>query len=79
MNEIKHHTYRSVVGSLLYLLKHSKPDLSNPIRELSRCMPSPISDNRKEMHRIIKWVINKKEYGLLIDPKCETDKEINII
>ena len=60
LDELEHHTYRSGLGSLLYLLKHSKPDLSNPIRELSRCMASLIPDNRQEMHRIIQWVINKK-------------------
>jgi hypothetical protein len=28
--------YRSGVGSLLYLLKHSRPDISNCVRELSK-------------------------------------------
>ena len=28
----KHKEFRSGVGSLLYLLKHSRPELSNPIR-----------------------------------------------
>ena len=62
LNELELHAYRSRVGSLLYLLKHSKPDLSNPIRELTRCMVGPIPDNRKEMHKLIKWVINKRNY-----------------
>ena len=28
--------YRSGVGTLLYLTKHSRPDISNPVRELSK-------------------------------------------
>ena len=28
--------YRSGVGTLLYLTKHSRPDITNPVRELSK-------------------------------------------
>ena len=51
----QHHKFRSGVGMLLHLLKHSRPELSNPIRELTRCMSGPGPDNVKEMHGIIKW------------------------
>ena len=30
--------YRSGVGTLLYLTKHSRPDITNPVRELSQSM-----------------------------------------
>ena len=32
----EHETYRSGVGTLLYLTKHSRPDICNPVRELSK-------------------------------------------
>ena len=38
VNPEDHETYRSGVGTLLYLTKHSRPDNSNPVRELSRTM-----------------------------------------
>ena len=28
--------YRSGVGTMLYLTKHSRPDITNPVRELSK-------------------------------------------
>jgi hypothetical protein len=31
-------TYHSAVGTLLQFVKHSRPDLANPVRELSKCM-----------------------------------------
>ena len=34
VNPEDHETYRSRVGTLLYLTKHSRPDISNPVREL---------------------------------------------
>jgi hypothetical protein len=30
--------YRSGVGMLLYLIKYSRPDLADVVRELSKCM-----------------------------------------
>ena len=35
LGAIEHATYRSGVGTLLYLTKHSRPDLCNAVRELS--------------------------------------------
>ena len=33
VNPEDHETYRSGVGTLLYLTKHSRPDISNPVKE----------------------------------------------
>ena len=40
----EHATYQSGVGTLLYPTKHSRPDLCNAVRELSKTMdrPAPI-------------------------------------
>ena len=35
VNPEDHETYRSGVGTLLYLTKHSRPDICNPVRDLS--------------------------------------------
>ena len=37
-----HETYRSGVGTLLELTKHSRPDIFNPVRELSKTMDTPV-------------------------------------
>ena len=37
----EHETYRSGVETLLYLTKHSRPDICNPARELSKTMDAP--------------------------------------
>ena len=41
VNPEEHETYRSGVGTLLYLTKHSRPDICNPVRELSKTMDTP--------------------------------------
>ena len=48
VNAKDHETYRSGVGTLLYLTKHSRPDTSNPVRELSKTMDAPAPAHLKE-------------------------------
>ena len=64
VNAKDHQTYRSGVGSLMYLTKHSMPDISNPVRELSKTMDSPAPTHLKEMYKLIKFVLSTKDYGL---------------
>ena len=71
--------YRSGVGSLLYLLKHSRPELSNPIRELSKAMHEPNIDHMKELLRVIKWVLNTPTVGLRMRPEVERNSEGKVI
>jgi len=63
--------YRSAVGTLLFLLKHSRPDLANPLRELSKVLDCPTEAALKELKRVIKFVLDTKEYGLKIKPMIE--------
>ena len=54
--------YRSGVGMLLYLLKHSRPDLSNSVRELSKVMDGATEGHMKAMYRVVKYVLDTKEW-----------------
>ena len=60
----EHATYRSRVGSSLYLTKHSRPDLCNAVRESSKTMDTPAPIHLKEMYRIVRYVLDTKRYGL---------------
>ena len=72
MNPEEHETYRSGVGTLLYLTKHSRPDICNPVRELSTTMDAPVLAHLKEMYKVIRHVLSTKGYGL----KFELRKDI---
>ena len=56
--------YRSGVGTLLYLTKHSRPDIYSPVRELSKTMDAPAPAHLKEMYNVIRFVLSTKEFGL---------------
>ena len=72
VNPEDHEIYRSVVGTLLYLTKHSRPDICNPVRELSKTMDAPAPVHLKEMYKVIRHVLSTKGYGL----KFELRKDI---
>ena len=58
---------------LLHLIKHSRPDLCNAVRELSKCLDGANQAAHKEMLRVIKYVIDTKCFGLQINPKLSKD------
>lgn len=60
--------YRSGVGMLLYLVKHSRPDIANPVRELSKVLDGTTPAAMKEMYRVIKYVLDTRSKGLRIEP-----------
>ena len=60
--------YRSRVGTLLYLTKHSRPDITNPVREFSKSMDGASMAHGTEMYRVINFVLETKTLGLRIVP-----------
>ena len=45
------------VGMLLYLVKYSRPDIANMVRELTKCMDGATPAAYKEMLRLVKFVL----------------------
>ena len=64
VNPEDHETYRSGVGTILYLTKHSRPDICNPVSELSKTMDVPAPVYLKEMYKVNRHVLSTKGYGL---------------
>jgi hypothetical protein len=52
--------YSSGVGMLLYLVKHSRPGISNAVGELTRVLDGATPEHWKAMLRVIKYVIDAK-------------------
>lgn len=68
LNEAEQQDFRSGVGSLLYLLKHSRPDLSNSVRELTKVMDQANKAHEKMLHRVIRFVEQTKNRCLMLYP-----------
>ena len=52
--------YRSGVGTLLYLTKQSRPDITNPVRELSKNMDGASMAQVTEMYRVINFFLKRR-------------------
>jgi len=58
--------YRSGVGKLLYLVKMSRPDIANAVRELSKHMDKATDLHTKALDRVLAYVMQTPEYGVKI-------------
>ena len=53
---------------LLYLVKHSRPDIANAVRECTKVLDGATMYAYRGMMRIIKYVLHTSDYGLRISP-----------
>ena len=60
--------FRLGVGMLLYLVKLTRPDICNPVRELSKVMDGANLSHYKMLLRVIKYVIDSKHKCLRFTP-----------
>ena len=67
-------TYRSGVGMLLFLIKHSRPDIANTVRELTKVLDGASPAAFKELKRVIKYVLDTEKLALKIQPEVENGK-----
>ena len=56
--------YRSGVGMLLFLVKYSRPDITNAARELSKVNDGATRNHMKMLMRVMKYVLMSKNKGL---------------
>ena len=60
----------------MYLVKHSRPDICNSVRELTKVMVEKGEDNYKMMFRVIKYVLTTKDKGIKYHIK---NKDMNLV
>ena len=65
--------YRSGVGKLLHVMRWSRPDILNRVRELSRYMAGATAHHLKEMHRVMSYCVATSARGWVLDPDMKWD------
>jgi Reverse transcriptase (RNA-dependent DNA polymerase) len=60
--------FRSGVGILLYLTKHSRPEISNSVRELAKVMDGANAAHMKMLGRVLKYVVGSRNKCLVLNP-----------
>jgi hypothetical protein len=70
--------YRSGVGMLLYLVKHSRPDIANAVRELTKVLDKATIAHWKALLRTIKYVLDTKYMALKMEPSIRKDNKFDL-
>ena len=68
MDEKEQKSYRSGIGTFMYLVKLSRPELSNTLRELSKVMDKGTDKHFKTLKKVINYVTETKSNGMRIKP-----------
>ncbi|POM69384.1 LOW QUALITY PROTEIN: Integrase catalytic core protein [Phytophthora palmivora] len=61
--------YRGIVGSLQYLVRGTRPDIANAVRELSKFLSCYNRTHWDEARRVLKYLKGTSTYGLFFDGK----------
>jgi hypothetical protein len=59
---------------LLYLIKYSRPDVANVVRELSKFMDGANLAAYKELLSVVKFVLDTRDYCLKLNPIFENEE-----
>ena len=72
--------FRKGVGKLLHLMRWSRPEVMNPVQELSRQMTNP-GNHFKAMHRVMKYCVLNPERGWTLKPQgtWDVDKDFEFV
>ena len=66
-------TYRKGVGKLLHMMRWSRPDILNSVRELSKYMTKATPAHLKAMYRVMAYCVGTEKRGLLLKPEGQWD------
>ena len=67
LDEEEHKNFRSGVGILLYLVKNSRPDIANAVRELTKVMDKPNTAHLQALYKTLKYVVDTKNRSICFD------------
>ncbi len=63
--------YRQAIGSLIYLMTATRPDISYAVSFLSRFMQEPRELHWRFVKRLLRYVKTTKEYSLIFKKNSE--------
>ena len=65
--------YRTGVGKLLHMMRWTRPEIQNSVRELSKYMSGATLAHVKAMHRVMDYCVATPKRGLLLKPERTWD------
>ena len=68
VGKVQHTYYRSGVGKLLHMMRWSRPDIQNSVRDCSRQGSAPVQAHIKALHRVMEYCMGTPERGWYLRP-----------
>ena len=68
LNDREQTYFRSGVGKLLHMMRWSRPEVYNAVRDLSRHMKASTTTHVKAMHRVMKYCVSTPHRGWTLKP-----------
>jgi hypothetical protein len=70
--------YVSAVGSLMYVMVCTRPDIAHVVGVLSRYMEKPRNDHLKIVKRVFRYLRGTARYGLCYQGRLGLDRVVDI-
>jgi transposase InsO family protein len=71
-------TYRSAIGSLLYLSTCTRPDIAHAVGVASRFVSNPMVNHWNGVKRIFKYLQGTRNYGILMEPSDQDPMQVEV-
>jgi hypothetical protein len=68
LDDTQQSLYRKGTGKLLHMMRWSRPEILNPVRELSRFMKAPSHAHMGALYRLLKYCVSTPKRGLFLKP-----------
>ena len=68
-------SYRHAVGSIMYLMIGTRPDLAFAIRKLSQSLESPLHHHCIVVKRVLRYISSTRDHGILF----QKDKNLKVL
>eukprot|EP00253_Pinus_taeda_P026663 PITA_26663 len=77
-DDMSHVPYASAVGSLMYAMVYTRPDIAHAVGLLSRFMSKPLKENWTIVKRVFKYLHGTSDYGLCYQGRLGLDNVLDI-
>jgi hypothetical protein len=76
--DMSHVPYASAVGSLMYAMVYTRPDIAHAVGVLSRYMSKPGKEHWTAIKKVFRYLRGTTSYGLCYEGRLGLDKVVNI-
>eukprot|EP00253_Pinus_taeda_P011958 PITA_11958 len=76
--DMSHVPYASAIGSLMYAMVYTRPDIAHVVGVLSKFMSKPGKEHWRAVKRVFRYLCGTSDYGLCYQGRPGLDKVLDI-